>query len=286
MSQCNYYPRADLHCHSNASDGELTPTELVTRAANRQIEVLALTDHDTIAGYGEASSAAAAATPALTLIPGVELSCSWHGQEIHIVGLNFDVNHRSILDLLQKQHERREDRAHRIAQALEKLGLESVLDKVRAIAGGDTITRPHFAELLIREGLVASHETAFKKYLRKGKRGYVTPHWGSIADAVDAIQTSGGIAVLAHPNDYRLSHKWTEKLISEFAECGGKALEVAQCRQTPNQRKRLAELAIQHGLLASQGSDFHFVDGWVDLGKGLHLPDGVSPVWLEWNENR
>lgn len=278
-------PKADLHSHSCASDGQLTPTELVMRAANRQVDMLALTDHDTLSGLAEAHAAAAASQPAVRIINGVEISCSWHGQEIHVVGLNFDAQHPAISQLMEEQNARRLDRAKRIAAAIERLGVEDVMQKVQGIANGETLTRPHFARLLIKEGLVSNLDTAFKKYLRKGKRAYVTPHWCSIADAVEAIQASAGVAVLAHPYEYRLSHKWTEKLIAEFAECGGRGLEVAQCRQTPNQRKRLAELANQHQLLASMGSDFHYPDGWNDLGKGLHLPENVTPVWQLWHES-
>lgn len=247
--------------------------------------MLALTDHDTLAGLAEARAAAQRAKPPLHFINGVEISCSWHGQEIHIVGLNFDHTHRAINALMDEQYARRQNRAQRIADALEKLGIDNVLEKVTEIAKGQTLTRPHFAKLLVKEGLVSSLDSAFKKYLRKGKRGYVTPHWCTIDDAVSAIEASGGTSVLAHPYDYRLSHKWTEKLILAFAECGGRALEVAQCRQTPNQRKRLAELANQHHLLASAGSDFHYTDGWNDLGKGLRLPENAIPVWQQWSEN-
>lgn len=254
------------------------------RACNQQLTMLAITDHDSIAGLLPAAQACQQFSDAPTLVPGVEISCAWQGHEIHVVGLNFSVDHSAITTLLEQQSTRRINRAQRIAEKLQRCGLNDCWQKVSALAGDALPTRAHFAQLLINEQWVSRKPTAFKKYLKKGKRAYVTPQWCSIPEACTAILAAGGWPVLAHPIDYRLSDKWLGKLINDFAEAGGLAIEVAQCRLMPSQRQKLAELAASHQLLASAGSDFHFPGGWVELGKGLKMPEQAVPVWHSWKE--
>ncbi|MBW8190157.1 PHP domain-containing protein [Neiella marina] len=272
----------DLHCHSTASDGVLTPQELIMRASNMQVDVLALTDHDTIEGLKAARLVATSIKPPVQLINGVEISCAWQGLEIHVVGLNFDAEHPALNELLGKQAERRLTRAMTIAARLQRKGLENCWRKVSLLAKGGQVTRAHFARLLVNEGWVSLQKTAFKKYLRKGRNAYVAPPWCSISEAVLAIQAAGGQAVLAHPLDYQLADSWLQRLLQEFVDAGGDAMEVAQCQQTPAQRLKLAELAKKYALLASQGSDFHFPAGRRELGRSLQLPEGSTPVWSCW----
>ncbi|MBD1391314.1 PHP domain-containing protein [Neiella sp. HB171785] len=274
--------KIDLHCHSTCSDGTLTPQELLLRASNMQVDVLALTDHDSVEGVAKLREAAQAVKPPIQIINGVEISCAWHGLEIHIVGLHFDLQHPAITELLGQQAERRLTRAMTIAARLQRKGLDNCWSKVSALAQGGQVTRSHFARLLVKEGWVSLEKTAFKKYLRKGRNAYVAPPWCSIPEAIAAIQAGGGRAVLAHPLDYQLAGNWLSKLLDEFSDAGGDAIEVAQCQQTPAQRLKLAELARQYNLLASQGSDFHFPAGRRELGRSLELPADLTPVWDGW----
>ncbi len=269
--------RADLHSHTTASDGALTPSELVLRAGNAQIDLLAITDHDTIDGLAEAHRAAQGSR--LRVINGIEFSCSWEGFEIHVVGLDFDVSADALLELIAAQTATRIDRAARIADRLSRCGVEQPLANAQRLARNGAITRAHFARVLLEQGKVATMEAAFKKYLRKGKRAYVAPGWCEISEAVSAINAAGGVAVLAHPMAYQLSKKWLRQLVEQFALAGGQAIEVAQPQHLPNDRKRLAELANEYNLSASAGSDFHRPDSWAELGRNIQLPEHVSPVW-------
>ncbi|WP_233496453.1 RNase RNM [Corallincola holothuriorum] len=276
----------DFHCHSTASDGSLSPAQLAHRAVAHRVSQIALTDHDSVAGLDEMQREIESQGLALTLTSGVEISCAWEGMEIHIVGLNFDVNHPAIKTLLAEQKERRLKRAQGIADKLARCGIDDAYDKAATLAQGGSITRAHFAKAMVNDGVVKSMDTAFKKYLRKGKRAYVNPGWCSIEEAISALHQAGGVAVVAHPTKYRMSWKWIRQLLTCFAEWGGDAVEVAMTQQTPNEKRNLADLAIEFGLSASQGSDFHHPGSWVELGKNLWLPDGVSGVWERWTTPR
>ena len=272
----------DLHSHTTASDGMLTPAALVRRAVEMRVNVLAITDHDTVAGLAPARQAIAEFDLPLQLISGVEISTLWENNEIHIVGLDIDESYEPLTEFLQTQSERRQLRATLIGERLDKAKIPGALAGAMKHAGGGQITRAHFARFLIEQKCASSIADVFKKYLAKGKTGYVPPQWCSIEQAIDVIHRSGGQAVLAHPARYDLSAKWLKRLLAHFAESGGDAIEVAQCQQAPNERTLLASYAQQFNLLASQGSDFHQPCAWIELGRKLWLPGGVEPVWLRW----
>lgn len=274
----------DLHSHTTASDGELSPEELIDRAIERQINVLAITDHDTTAAIAPATRYINEKKLPLTLIPGVEISTLWENIEIHIVGLNIDIEHPAIKALLNAQSLCREARAIMIGERLAKAGIEGAWEGAKALAQGGQVTRGHFARFLVNAGHVASVNKVFKRYLAKGKTGYVPSQWCSISDAVTAIHEAGGVAVFAHPGRYGLSSKWLKRVTLYFKQQGGDAMEVAQCQQPPQEREQHAALAQSFELKASLGSDFHRPCSWIELGRNLWLPGGVEPVWTLWQD--
>ncbi|MCQ8230503.1 PHP domain-containing protein [Pectobacterium carotovorum] len=273
------FPLYDLHSHTTASDGLLTPAALVSRAVDMRVSVLAITDHDTTAGLDEAQQAIAQQGLPLRLIPGVEISTLWENHEIHIVGLGMDSAHPALTGLLQQQAACRQNRAEQIAARLEKNRIPDALAGAQRLAAGGQITRAHFARYLIELGIAANMNQVFKKYLAKGKIGYVPPQWCTIPQAIEAIHQSGGVSVLAHPGRYDLTAKWLKRLLATFAESGGIAMEVAQCQQAPDERTQLGRYARDFNLMASQGSDFHLPCAWIELGRKLWLPADVEPVW-------
>jgi len=276
------FPLYDLHSHTRASDGLLSPEALVLRAADMRVGVLAITDHDTLAGIAPARAAIAQHQLPLQLISGVEVSTLWENHEIHIVGLGIDIDDAGINDFLQSQSDRRLARAQLIAERLEKAHIPGALEGALRLADGGAITRGHFARYLIEQGKGDNMAQIFKNYLARGKTGYAPPQWCTIEQAIDAIHHSGGRAVLAHPGRYGLSTKWLKRLIAYFAECGGDAMEVAQCQQPPQERSQLAQYAQHYQLAASQGSDFHQPCPWIELGKKLWLPGGVEAIWTRY----
>ena len=284
MSDTNYAVIYDLHSHTTASDGCLTPEALVHRAVEMRVGTLAITDHDTTAAIAPAREEISRSGLALNLIPGVEISTVWENHEIHIVGLNIDITHPLMCEFLAQQTERRNQRAQLIAERLEKAQIPGALEGAQRLAQGGAVTRGHFARFLVECGKASSMADVFKKYLARGKTGYVPPQWCTIEQSIDVIRHSGGKAVLAHPGRYNLSAKWLKRLVAHFAEHHGDAMEVAQCQQSPNERTQLATLARQHHLWASQGSDFHQPCPWIELGRKLWLPAGVEGVWQLWEQ--
>ncbi|MWP24596.1 5'-3' exoribonuclease [Escherichia coli] len=284
MSDTNYSVIYDLHSHTTASDGCLTPEALVHRAVEMRVGTLAITDHDTTAAIAPAREEISRSGLALNLIPGVEISTVWENHEIHIVGLNIDITHPLMCEFLAQQTERRNQRAQLIAERLEKAQIPGALEGAQRLAQGGAVTRGHFARFLVECGKASSMADVFKKYLARGKTGYVPPQWCTIEQAIDVIHHSGGKAVLAHPGRYNLSAKWLKRLVAHFAEHHGDAMEVAQCQQSPNERTQLATLARQHHLWASQGSDFHQPCPWIELGRKLWLLAGVEGVWQLWEQ--
>ncbi|WP_373099947.1 MULTISPECIES: RNase RNM [Pasteurellaceae] len=271
----------DLHCHSNASDGVLTPRQVVLRAVEQGVAVLALTDHDTTAGLAPAR--AQAALSGLELISGVEISTVWENRVIHIVGLHFDETHAKMTALLAEQAEKRYQRAVEIGNKLAKAGVADAFAQAQKLTDGE-VTRAHYARYLVQIGKVANEGQAFKRYLGQGKSAYVKAQWASIPEAVTVIHQAGGLAVLAHPLRYTLTAKWIKKLIAEFKQWGGDGIETAGCGQRDDQRQLLARWATEYGLQSSVGSDFHYPCSWVDLGRSLQLPAECTPIWQSWEK--
>ncbi|MGR5271507.1 RNase RNM [Vibrio alginolyticus] len=274
--------RIDLHSHSTASDGRLEPKDLVERALSFDIEVLAITDHDTVDGLALAKQYVQDNNLPIKIINGIEISTVWQNKDIHIVGLNIDPENEQLSALIEQQKQHRITRSELIAERLQKATRVGVLEEVRQIAGDAPVTRAHFAKWLVDNGYAKTMQMVFKKYLTRNNPGYVPPNWCSMKDAVDAIHAAGGMAVLAHPGRYKLTAKWIKRLLAAFVEAGGDAMEVAQPQQAQQERRNLADYAIQYKLLASQGSDFHYPSPWMELGRNLWLPAGVEPVWKDW----
>lgn len=272
----------DLHSHTKASDGKLTPSELVQRAENRQVHFLAITDHDTVDGLQEAQQYIEDNQLKLQLINGIEVTTNWLNHEIHIVGLNIDPNHADLLELIEIQKAKREERAIEMGRRLEKAKIPGVYEGAKKLAGEGAITRAHFARYLVETGVVPTFAKVFDKYLSRGNTGYVPHNWVDLSEAIKVIHAAGGQAVLAHPDHYKLSNKWLRKLFVSFKEVGGDAMEVAIGQQSPQMRRQLALWSEEYQLLASQGSDFHYVGPWRDLGKSLFLPDICVPIWHNW----
>lgn len=273
----------DLHSHSTISDGLFTPTELILRAAAQGVRVLALTDHDDVAGLEEARTAAAEA--GIALVNGVEISVTWNNRSVHIVGLRIDPDHEPLRQGLEKIRAGRGERAKLIAAELDKAGIAGSLEGAYAYAANpNIISRTHFARFLVEKGVVKDTRTVFKKYLVKGKPGYVTHRWADYADAIGWIRASGGVAVLAHPGRYDLGRTNLGNLISDFKDAGGAAIEVVTGSHTPDQFLQFARYAKEYDLLASCGSDFHGVgESYMDLGRLPALPSGCKPLWHDWN---
>ena len=271
----------DLHTHSNCSDGSLTPGELVAHAAAAGVEVLALTDHDTVAGLEEAEHSAGLL--GLRLVPGVEISASWRAQAIHVLGLWIDPASAALRGELLTQGERRRSRMHKICARLSKLGLpgNELLAAVAAHPG--LPTRAHLANAMVAGGLVNRADEAFRKYLGAGKAGYFAAEWPALDVVVGWIRAAGGVAALAHPARYSLSAGARRQMLADFVAAGGAALEVVTGANGAQHVESVAALALKFGLMGSVGSDFHNPQlTWNPLGRSLKLPDCVTPVWRSY----
>lgn len=269
----------DLHLHTISSDGRLTPEELVDRAMIKELDCIAITDHDTIQSVSIAQNYIQQKNYPLKCLSGVEISTKWRSHEIHIVGLNFDPHSKVMHDLLEIQKNLRMERSENIAQKLEKLGCTDVLTKVQKIAQGDIVSRSHFAQLLVKEDAVDSIEKAFKRYLGSKGKAYIAPNWISMEQAIDVIHQAKGVAVLAHPLRYRLNTASVKKLLREFKALTGDGMEVAQNRQTDHELMLLSRWSNEFQLLASRGSDFHAFSDYHDVGRCRLLPDHLIPIW-------
>ncbi|MFQ2193734.1 RNase RNM [Aeromonas jandaei] len=272
--------RFDLHCHTTASDGVLSPAELVRRAAEKEVEVLAITDHDTLAGIDEARSTIAAEQLPLRLVSGVEISTGWEHHEIHIVALGVDEKNPQLTDFLTGQQARREERAQEIGRRLEKCLIPGTYEEAKQLAGDAAVTRAHFARVLVARGVADNMQKVFKKYLSRGNKGYAPAQWPEMGEAITAIHAAGGLAVLAHPSRYDLTAKWIKRLLVAFKAAGGDAMEVSLPQQSPQERANLGQWANEYGLAISVGSDFHFPSNWTELGRHLWLPKEGTPLWL------
>ncbi len=271
--------KVDLHSHSTCSDGLLGPGELVERAVLRGVDMLALTDHDEISGLAPARSAAA--QWGLRLIDGVEISVQWEDTTLHIVGLNINPDHAPLVEGLAAIRAGREQRAQRMAESLAAAGISGSLEGARRYAKNpELVSRSHFARYLVETGHARDTNAVFRAYLTPGKPGYVPHQWAALADAMQWIKGSGGLAVLAHPGRYPLNQQQCERLLKEFVELGGAAVEVVTGSHTPEEFIIWARYAKRYGLRASAGSDFHGPgEGYRDIGNVPVLPAGCVPVW-------
>ncbi len=274
----------DLHSHSRASDGLLEPAALVERAARAGVDCLALTDHDTTAGVDEAG--AEARRHGIHLLPGVEISVTWHGQLLHILGLAIDPSSTVLQAGLADLRDRRLRRAETMARRLERAGLEQALaGACRQAEGSAVIGRAHFARELVAQGMARDVQGAFRRYLRRGRPGYVACQWAPLEEAIGWIRAAGGVAVIAHPARYGLRRQRLRQLCAEFRDLGGQGIEVVSgSHAATDEIRALAGLARDFALLASQGSDFHDPDlPWTALGRLPRMPLGLEPVWRIWD---
>jgi predicted metal-dependent phosphoesterase TrpH len=272
----------DLHCHSTYSDGTLTPDELVARAARRGVAMLALTDHDDTGGL--AAARVAAQRVGLELVDGVEISVTWRGHTLHIVGLGIDPANEALQAGLAATRGGRKGRAEKIIAAFEELGIPGSGEGARKFAANpELVSRTHFARFLVKEGVVKDMKSAFQRFLGGGQPCFVPHQWASLSDAVAWIKGSGGTAVIAHPGRYPLDSAQMRQLLVEFRDAGGAALEVVTSSHKPHQYATFAAHARQFGLAASAGSDFHSpAESYHDLGGLPQLPAGCVPVWRDW----
>ena len=271
--------RADLHTHSTASDGTLPPHEVIALAVEAGLDQLALTDHDTLDGYKRLDLSK---LHGLRIINGIELSTSWSGIGVHIVGLNVGLDNATLGAGVGLHRQARIVRARGIAAILADAGLAIELEAVYTLAGG-VPGRPHFARHLVEQGLIKDTKLAFKRHLGAGRPGDIKTGWAALETVIDWIHAAGGVATLAHPARYKLSRSKLRRLVDSFKEAGGDALEVVSGRQHTDVTAHLAGLSKTCKLLASCGSDFH-VPGhsWSKIGMPLTLPSQCEPVWHSW----
>jgi hypothetical protein len=273
----------DLHCHSNVSDGVLSPADVVARAAANGVHALALTDHDDVSGI--AAARAAAGPAGLTLIAGVEISTTWGGQTVHVVGLRIDPEHPGLSSGLEGIRSGRAERARRMGADLAAAGIPGAYAGAYELAANKQIVgRTHFARWLVSEGHAPDLHGAFERFLVPGHPGYVEHEWTTLGNAVSWIRDSGGIAVIAHPGRYAFNARELCRLLDDFRALGGEGLEVITGSHHPSEYGRFADLARASGLKASRGADFHAPGEGVDIGRLPALPRYSHPVWQDWPE--
>lgn len=271
--------RYDLHSHSQASDGTLTPAELVRRAHAAGVHVLALTDHDETGGIAEARIAAAGC--GLQLVPGVEISVTWGAMTIHIVGLLIDPDAPELQEGLAQLRKFRDWRAEEIGRRLARHGIAGAYEGALRYASGRIVSRTHFAQFLAAEGHAENTREVFKRFLRRNKPGHVPGEWATLEQAVSWIHAAGGMAVVAHPARYDLTATRRRKLLGEFVECGGEGIEVVSGSHSRDDCIATAQYASKFNLLASAGSDYHGPENpWMELGRLPPFPDNTpQPIW-------
>lgn len=270
---------ADLHCHSVVSDGTLTPEALALRAHQNGVHLWSLTDHDVLGGQERAQRAAL--NLGMNYISGVEISISWMGQTVHIVGLGFDPTNTTLLEGLRATRDGRGERARQMAAQLQQIGIENSYEGALRFAGNpELIARTHFARFLVEQKVCRDMDEVFKRYLVAGKPGYVAHRWASLDQAIEWIKGAGGEAVIAHPGRYRLNTMQMDELYKRFRDLGGAGIEVVTGSHSPNQYQTYAKVAERYGFMASRGSDFHDPhESDIDLGHLPHLPEHLKPIW-------
>lgn len=273
----------DLHCHSTVSDGLLSPKDLVAYAAKQGVKVLALTDHDDLAGLAEAREAAN--QHGIQFVNGVEISVTWKKRTLHIVGLKVDPNNAALKSAFEAVRIGRDTRAREMSADLTRVGIHGAYEGAKALAGNSIITRTHFARFLVENGHAKDNKSVFKKYLVKGKPGFKEHEWMSLEQAVKLIKDSGGIPVIAHPGRYDLGTINMLLLMHQFKTLGGVAIEVVTGSHNPPQYQQFAKIAHRFGLKSSLGSDYHGTGiSYMPMGYVPDLPAGCVPVWDDWPE--
>jgi predicted metal-dependent phosphoesterase TrpH len=271
--------RADLHCHSTISDGVLTPEAVARRAADRGVQLWSLTDHDEVSGQHLARKTAHEL--GMHYLCGVEISVTWAGQTVHIVGLGIDETNSDLVSGLSQTRQGRAMRARQMGEKLDALGMPGAFEGALPLAGNpELISRTHFARYLVQAGFCPDVQTVFNRYLSDEGPAYVPMQWATLSGAVGWIRAAGGLAVIAHPGRYHYTQTQFDAMLEEFKSLGGVGIEVVTGSHTPAQYREYAQVARQHGLLASCGSDFHSPDeSKHDLGSLPALPDDLEPVW-------
>jgi predicted metal-dependent phosphoesterase TrpH len=274
--------KVDLHCHSNVSDGVLAPHAVAAYARKGGVDVWALTDHDELKGVKAAREAAQ--NLGMRFVPGVEISVTWGGETVHVVGLQVNEDEPALLEGLAATRTGRDARGREIAAQLERAGIPGAYEgALKYVGNPDLLSRTHFARYLVEIGACSGTSEVFRKYLIEGKPGYVPHRWATLAEAVAWIRKAGGIPVIAHPGRYRFTPVAEGALFDEFKQLGGNAIEVVTGSHTPDQYQTYAELARRYGFLASRGTDFHAPgEARVEFDKLPPLPAGVTPVWHDW----
>ncbi len=270
---------ADLHCHSVVSDGTLTPEALAERAQANGVELWALTDHDEVGGQHRARAAAQA--QGMKYLTGTEISVTFAGQTVHIVGLGFDPDNVALVEGLRRTRGGRGERAQEMSEGLAKVGIRGAYEgALKYVGNPELISRTHFARFLVESGVCKDTPEVFRKYLTEGKPGFVPHRWARLQDAVQWITGAGGMAVIAHPARYGFTPNEEYALITEFMAHGGRGIEVITGSHSAQEAQRYAQTALEFGLAASRGSDFHSPDeSHTDLGTLPWLPGQLTPVW-------
>ena len=270
---------ADLHSHSNVSDGTLSPAALAERAHAQGVELWALTDHDEVAGQARALEAAL--DLGLDYLSGTEISVSFAGETVHIIGLGFDVDNAALKAGLAATRAGRTERAQQMAAGLAAVGIAGAFEgALRYVSNPELMSRTHFARFLVETGVCLDTHSVFRRYLTPGHPGYVPHAWARLGDAVRWIHQAGGIAVIAHPARYRFSATAEYALFTEFIAHGGRGVEVMTGSHSPAEQIKYAATAQEFGLLASRGSDFHSpTESRIEMGSMPDLPGGQQPVW-------
>jgi predicted metal-dependent phosphoesterase TrpH len=274
-----HFLNVDLHCHSNVSDGTLPPEAVAARAHAQGVDVWALTDHDELAGQQRARDTAL--DLGLGYLTGTEISVSFAGETVHIVGLGFDAGNRALADGLAATRAGRLQRARDMAAGLAAAGIDGAFEGALCYVGNpDLISRTHFARFLVEAGHCPDTHSVFRRYLKEGLPGFVPHQWARLGDAVRWITQAGGVAVIAHPARYKFSPTAEYALFTEFIAHGGQAVEVMTGSHSHSEQLRYADTALEFGLHASRGSDFHSPEeSRVDLGDLPDLPGTLKPVW-------
>ncbi len=272
----------DLHCHSHKSDGVFAPAELAVRAQRNGVDIWALTDHDELGGLAEAREAAS--DIGLQFIAGVEISITWAGKTVHIVGLDIDEHNAQLKQGLASVKGGRQARGREIAAQLAPFGIPDAFEGALKYAENpESIGRTHFARYIVELGMHATVGEVFRHFLCEGKPGFVPHRWATLEQAVSWIRAAGGRAVIAHPGRYDLDATSFDAMLDSFRSLGGAGIEVVTGSHTPDQYQQYARLATSSGLLASRGSDFHGpAESLFDLGTLPQLPAGLKPIWHDW----